>query len=559
MVKEMASILSSNESLYVDSWLRRISDAAQTYALYGTGQITQSILSLIADRQLQPPVFILDHAANVSDYCGHSVLAPTAENVNAVDWVMLGSNTFHESTRTQLVECGTAEGKILDFSYIRRRERGSQQWEMNKELEEVLGMLHNIGRSYNRIACCGTNAGMMRVLEAAQLCGVRMPDCIIRHSASDAVCGVPVAVEVPQDVEAIWFYGDPHFVLQDRMALRAHVPEGADLLDLNDQRVRDTFRFDPLKTTRLPFLFNKILYLGTTLRCNLNCSYCCSPELRKKRNRAADLKPQDAARILDGLRGRVSYLTLVDYGEPLMQRELEAIIGAGVNAGIPIVDTVTNGTLLTEERAHSLALAGLHHIHVSIDSLDPEYNRSVRGVDIDQVLQNTINFSRYTGLGVCINTVVTERNLGILPELPLLRERIPSMFAMSLLPETPEAPEALARPRLLDREKLHEAIALTRRNAERMGVYLDVPASLEAFNSRRGLRDCARPWNYIYIDYTGTMRPCNSSYDNRLLPSINVLEHPEQIPELFNSDVFTASRARRLAGDLPEVCMHCML
>ncbi|MGI9102903.1 MAG: radical SAM protein [Terriglobales bacterium] len=117
-----------------------------------------------------------------------------------------------------------------------------------------------------------------------------------------------------------------------------------------------------LASTRHPVL----AHLIPMRRCNLSCAYC---------NEYDDVSKPVA---LDTLFARIDKLAslgtsiiTISGGEPLLHPELDDVIrrtrGRGMIAGL-----ITNGYLLTAERIQRLNRAGLEHLQISIDNVNPD-------------------------------------------------------------------------------------------------------------------------------------------------------------------------------------------
>ena len=120
------------------------------------------------------------------------------------------------------------------------------------------------------------------------------------------------------------------------------------------------------------------LRVSLTDRCNLRCSYCMPPE-------GLDWLP--APEVLTGdelnrlIRIGVETLGIREVrftgGEPLLRRDLVAIIAATASlAPRPEISLTTNGIGL-DRRAGALRDAGLDRINVSLDTLRPEVFRKL--------------------------------------------------------------------------------------------------------------------------------------------------------------------------------------
>jgi len=101
-------------------------------------------------------------------------------------------------------------------------------------------------------------------------------------------------------------------------------------------------------------------------RCNLSCSYC---------NEYDDVsKPVDTEimfRRIGQLAELGTSIITISGGEPLMHPELESIIAEIRRRGM-LAGLITNGYLLSRKRIQSLNEAGLEHLQISIDNVEPD-------------------------------------------------------------------------------------------------------------------------------------------------------------------------------------------
>lgn len=109
-----------------------------------------------------------------------------------------------------------------------------------------------------------------------------------------------------------------------------------------------------------------LVHLIATRRCNLACGYCNEydavsnpvplPEMIKRVDRLGELG---------------TIILTITGGEPFMHPELAAIVARGRRWGM-FVTTITNGYLLSPERIAELNQAGLDHLQISIDNVEPD-------------------------------------------------------------------------------------------------------------------------------------------------------------------------------------------
>ena len=117
------------------------------------------------------------------------------------------------------------------------------------------------------------------------------------------------------------------------------------------------------------------LFWECTLRCNLACRHCgsdCRVDPAQH-----DMPVGDFLRVLDEeVTPNVNpadVLIIFSGGEVLMRDDLERAGAEVTRRGYPW-GMVTNGMALTEQRLHSLVMAGLRSISVSLDGFEPQHN-----------------------------------------------------------------------------------------------------------------------------------------------------------------------------------------
>ncbi|HLG18943.1 MAG TPA: radical SAM protein [Bdellovibrionota bacterium] len=111
--------------------------------------------------------------------------------------------------------------------------------------------------------------------------------------------------------------------------------------------------------------------LEITKRCNATCDFCDYWKTTKENvidDYGPVLKPIDPMMVN------------ITGGEPLLRTNLPEII-RGIKRAVPIsyVAMITNGSLMTIEKAKELKKAGLNQISFSVDSLDEQHDKS-RGI-----------------------------------------------------------------------------------------------------------------------------------------------------------------------------------
>ena len=101
-------------------------------------------------------------------------------------------------------------------------------------------------------------------------------------------------------------------------------------------------------------------------RCNLACAYCNEYDDKSKPVPVTEMKLR-----LDKLAQLGTAIITISGGEPLMHPELEEIIAHTRRLGM-IAGLISNGYLMSVKRIKSLNDAGLEHLQISIDNVNPD-------------------------------------------------------------------------------------------------------------------------------------------------------------------------------------------
>src|SRR5581483_6383812 len=101
-------------------------------------------------------------------------------------------------------------------------------------------------------------------------------------------------------------------------------------------------------------------------RCNLDCAYCNEYDKTSK-----PVPVETMYERIDKLAALGVSILTISGGEPLLHPELDDVIGRIRSHGI-IAGMITNGYLLTADRIERLNRAGLEHLQISIDNVQPD-------------------------------------------------------------------------------------------------------------------------------------------------------------------------------------------
>jgi PqqA peptide cyclase len=145
-----------------------------------------------------------------------------------------------------------------------------------------------------------------------------------------------------------------------------------------------------------------------THRCPLHCPYCSNPlDLIRAE---AELTTDDWKRVFSEARALGVLQLGLSGGEPLVRKDLEEL--AAHARGLGLYSTlVTSGLGLTRVRAERLRAAGLEHIQISIQDVDPESAERIAGVSSVKQKRVAAALVRELGFAFTVNVVLHRANL----------------------------------------------------------------------------------------------------------------------------------------------------
>src|SRR5271168_2073136 len=136
-------------------------------------------------------------------------------------------------------------------------------------------------------------------------------------------------------------------------------------------------------------------------RCNLSCTYCNEYDDFSKPVPLAEM-----VRRIDHLGRLGTSIITISGGEPLLHPELDDIIRRIRHTGA-LAGMITNGYLLMPDRIERLNTAGLDHMQISIDNVQPDEvsKKSLKVLDkklqmLDEHAQFHVNINSVVGGGI---------------------------------------------------------------------------------------------------------------------------------------------------------------
>lgn len=139
----------------------------------------------------------------------------------------------------------------------------------------------------------------------------------------------------------------------------------------------------PLET---PF----VLFIDPSSRCNFRCNFCPTGnrELLQKTHRKNTLLSYDLfTKVIDDLEqfdAPLKVLRMYKDGEPFLNPRLADMVRYAKKSGQALsIDTTTNGSLLTPEKALPVVEAGIDQINISLDGMSDEQFKNFTHTAVD--------------------------------------------------------------------------------------------------------------------------------------------------------------------------------
>jgi MoaA/NifB/PqqE/SkfB family radical SAM enzyme len=148
-----------------------------------------------------------------------------------------------------------------------------------------------------------------------------------------------------------------------------------------------------IKSRRHPILAHII----PVRRCNLSCSYC--NEYDKVSN---PVPTTEMLKRIDLLAALGTEIITFSGGEPLLHPDLDELIRR-IRSHRRIATLITNGYLLTPDRIRQLNRAGLEHLQISIDNVEPDQVSKKSLKVLDKKLEWLARHARFD---ISINSVI---------------------------------------------------------------------------------------------------------------------------------------------------------
>jgi len=274
----------------------------------------------------------------------------------------------------------------------------------------------------------------------------------------------------------------------------------------------------------------RMLSVEVTQLCNLRCGMCFREEVNVEK---ANMPINEFEQILAGF-PRLKYLSLIGLGEIFMHSNLSEIIRIA-RAKSSTVAITTNGTLLTEKNIGKLG--GVGRIYVSIDSLNAERYKAIRGADLGGVIEGLkLLKHKMPHALLFVQTVMMKDNAVDLPDFPKFAKEVNAngVSFLHILPLNMEQDKMHFR-NVDDADVLLNSALLSAREK-------NIELSLRPLRPKE--KYCSYPWTMPYITLKGDIYACPflcrneeaTSKEFYMGESIEVPNYQYKVGNIFKDD-----------------------
>jgi len=275
------------------------------------------------------------------------------------------------------------------------------------------------------------------------------------------------------------------------------------------------------------------IYVEPTNICNLRCATCTPKEIKGKPGKLSLDMWKDIVNYLYE-EGAAPTITLIGRGEPLIHPQIDEIVSAAKEKGLACY-IITNGTLLSREKAQRLLEAGLARIQFSLHATTPGTYEKMTGKPLyAQVVQNIKEFIRLN------DSMGNPCHVSVFSTVSSINEH-----------EMDEFKEMWEKK--VDRVHMHRMFKL--HGDSKMAQ--ECSAAVQDDKSKA----CTIPWWFFTIRWDGAIVPCALDHASRIVIE-NIYDRAGKVDlkRAWNSDVYRKLRKAEAAEDyctLKEMGYDC--
>lgn len=163
----------------------------------------------------------------------------------------------------------------------------------------------------------------------------------------------------------------------------------------HDWRDKEALKRDLIDRNHLYFPHPISMHVAVLNKCNLKCVMCPYHSPVYKDAHMSGYFALEKSLSLDTFKKLAKYagersinLQFGQIEETLLHPNIFDFISIAKAEGVPHIHLTTNGTLLTKEKAKRLVESGIDSVMFSVDSVDPEMYKKIRGASLNKLERN---------------------------------------------------------------------------------------------------------------------------------------------------------------------------
>jgi radical SAM protein with 4Fe4S-binding SPASM domain len=299
-------------------------------------------------------------------------------------------------------------------------------------------------------------------------------------------------------------------------------------------------------------------YIELTNYCNLRCQMCGQAYFDDHGGKRKHLAKEAYNKFVEQL-PYLDETVATGFGESLLSPYFWDLMEILPWGGIKRL--ITNGILLDSETTRRLLKYPLNEYFISFEATDRETYKFVRSGDhLDKVLQNIRDMDKNRqeagreDITIQLGFVAMKRNIEQLPGfVRQAREIGADRVVVSFLHVT--RPHLIEQSLYFEPELANKNFLEAKKVAEKLGIEYFYPENFEPResdpNKSRRIRDCYEPWEFIYFESNGQVRPC-CIYPK---PMGNILQTDYQT--IWNNETYQSLRKTVNSEHPEEYCAKC--
>lgn len=244
-----------------------------------------------------------------------------------------------------------------------------------------------------------------------------------------------------------------------------------------------------------------------TLSCNCNCLHCDLGGVIKHEKQITSEEYGDLTQRLKPLAAQISG------GEPLLRKDIAAIVKAIKKAGVKYAILVTNGVLLNEGNYLQLREAGIDQFSVSLDFPDERHDEFRQRLGLYKRLERTLpHLARFGYRDIILNTAITQANVREI--LPLAKKAaewgVDMSYSAYTARRTGNKDYCLNNGEDLEilRHAINELIILKKQGTHLVNPELTLRDTLKFFEQKY-MPNCKAGIRFLVVMPDGSLVPCS--------------------------------------------------